>query len=65
MNLINLLITVIILGLVFYLFYWILSKVPLPAPFSVVAQVILGLIAVLVLLGLLFGQVNIPLLKLG
>jgi len=63
MNLINLLIAVIVLGLIFYLVYWVLSKIPLPAPFNVVAQVVLGLIAVVVLLGLLFGQVDIPVLR--
>jgi uncharacterized membrane protein YjjP (DUF1212 family) len=63
MNLINLLIAVIVLGLIFYLVYWVLSKIPLPAPFNVVAQVVLGLIAVVVLLGLLFGQVDLPVLR--
>jgi len=63
-SLIGLLVTVIILGLVFYVFYWLLSKIPLPEPFGVVAQVILGLIVVLVLLGLLFGHISIPVLRL-
>ena len=63
MNLINLLIAVIVLGLIFYLVYWVLSKIPLPAPFNVVAQVVLGLIAVVILLGLLFGQVDLPVLR--
>jgi hypothetical protein len=63
-SLISLLITVIIIGLVFYLVWWAISKIPLPDPFGVVVQVILALIAVLVLLGLLFGGVSIPHLKL-
>jgi hypothetical protein len=63
MDLIGLLVTVIILGLVFYVIYWLLGKIPLPEPFSVVAQVILGLIVVLVLLGLLFGHISIPTLR--
>jgi heme A synthase len=63
-NLVGLLITVIVLGLVFYVVYWLLSKIPLPEPFSVVAQVILGLIVVVVLLGLLFGGINVPVIRL-
>jgi len=63
MDLIGLLVTVIILGLVFYLLYWLLGQVPLPAPFKTVATVLLGLVAVLVLLSLLFGGISIPLLR--
>ncbi|HWI70178.1 MAG TPA: hypothetical protein VNS88_17735 [Nitrospiraceae bacterium] len=62
-GLVGLLVTVIILGLVFYLVYWVISKIPLPEPFGVVVQVILGIIALLVLLGLLFGGLNIPVLR--
>jgi len=63
MDLIYLLIAVIILGLVFYLLYWLIGQLPLPAPFRTVAIVILGLIAVLVLLGILFGGINLPRLR--
>ena len=63
-GIIGLLVTVIVLGLIFYVFYWLLSKIPLPEPFAVVAQVILGLIVVLVLLGLLFGHISVPVLRL-
>jgi hypothetical protein len=62
-SLIGLLVTVIVLGLVFYLLYWLLGQVPLPAPFKTVATVLLGLVAVLVLLSLLFGGISIPLLR--
>lgn len=64
-GLIGLLVTVIILGLVFYVLYWLLGVISpkLPAPFGVVAQVILALIVVVVLLGLLFGGISIPVLR--
>jgi len=62
MSLINLLIWVIILGLVFYVVYWALSHMPLPAPFAVVARVVLALIVVVVLLSLLFGGIQVPVL---
>lgn len=41
----SLLITVIVAGVIFYLIYWALSQIPLPAPFMVVARVILALVA--------------------
>lgn len=51
----GLLITVIIVGLIFWLLYWALSQIPLPAPFAVVARVILALVAIIFLIGLLTG----------
>ena len=64
MGLISLLVTIIVLGLVFYLLYWLVGQMPLPEPFRVVAIVILALAAVVVLLGLLFGHITVPVLQL-
>ncbi len=64
MDLIGLLVTVIILGLVFYLLFWLIGSIGLPEPFNKVAQVLVALVAVLLLLGLLFGGVSIPVLRL-
>jgi hypothetical protein len=63
-SMLSLLVTVIVLGVVFYLLYWLVSQIPLPAPFAVVAKVLLGLFAVLILLGLLFGWAPFPHLRL-
>lgn len=63
-GLLGLLVTIIILALVFYVIYWVIGQIPLPDPFGVVVRVILGLIAVLVLLGVLFGGISIPVLRL-
>ena len=63
MDLIGLLVTVIVLGLVFYLLWWLLGTIGLPEPFNKVAQVLIALIAVVLLLGLLFGGVQIPTLR--
>lgn len=60
MDLISLLVYVIVIGLVFYLLYWLLGQIPLPAPFKTVALVILALLAVLILLGALTGHVGLP-----
>jgi hypothetical protein len=60
MNLIGLLITVVILGLVFYVIWWLLGTIGLPEPFNKVVRVLLALIAVVILLSLLFGGISIP-----
>lgn len=64
MSLISLLVTVLVLGLVFWLVYWIIGQIPMPQPFRVVALAIIGLIAVLLLLSLLFGGVTLPVFSL-
>ena len=63
MDLISLLVTVIVLGLVFYLLYWLVGQVPMPEPFKVVATVLLALVAVIILLSILFGGVNVPVFR--
>jgi hypothetical protein len=57
---INLLITIIILGVIAYLVFWALGRIGLPEPFNKIALVILVLIVVIVLLRLL-----LPLLDAG
>ena len=64
MVLIELLVVVLILGLVFALLYWLIGQFPLPAPFAMVAKAVLALIAVLILLGMLFGGVSVPVVRL-
>ncbi len=54
-GLIGLLITVIVIGLVCYLLWWLIGYIGLPAPFDKVARVIVALIAVIVLLDIVFG----------
>jgi Zn-dependent protease with chaperone function len=64
MDLISLLVTVVVLGLIFWLFWWLIGAVGLPEPFNKVATVLIALIAVLVLLSVLFGGLTIPTLRL-
>jgi hypothetical protein len=52
---IELLITLVIAGLVFYLLFWFIGYIGLPAPFDKVARVIIALIALVFLLNLLSG----------
>lgn len=60
MALVNILITILILGLVFGLVWWVLGQIPLPPPFMLAAQVVLGIIMVILLLSMLFGGINVP-----
>jgi hypothetical protein len=60
MDLIGLLVTIVVLALVFYLIYWIIGQIPMPEPFKTVVLVVVGLIAVILLLSILFGGVSIP-----
>ena len=59
-ELVHLLIWVLVLGLVFYLAYWVIGLIPLPEPFGVVARVILGIIALLVLISVLLPIAGSP-----
>ena len=54
MSLFGLLIVIIVLGLI----YWLLTLLPLPAPFKTVALVIFIIICILVLLGMI-GVVHV------
>jgi hypothetical protein len=65
MTLISLLVYVIVLGLVFYLLYWLIGQIPLPEPFRVVATVLLALAAVVMLLGVVFGGVSLPAIRIA
>jgi heme A synthase len=65
MDLISLLVTVVVLGLVFWLLWWLIGVIGLPEPFNKVATVLIALIAVVILLGIVFGGVNLPTLRIG
>jgi heme A synthase len=59
----SILVTLLILALVCGVIYWIITMLPVPAPFKNVAIVILLLIFVIYLLGLLFGYAGVPRLQ--
>lgn len=54
---ISLLITLLIYCLFLYLVWWILTLLPLPAPFEKVKQVVFAILCLLVLLSLVTGLV--------
>jgi hypothetical protein len=59
MDLLGLLITLVILGLIFAVLWWGVTKLTplLPPPFGVVIQVIFVLVVVVVLISLLLGHI--------
>lgn len=60
----SLLLSILILALCAGLFFWAISLLPLPAPFAQVVQVVAILIFIVILLGMLFGGINLPRLRL-
>ena len=58
--LISLLITLLIYALIFGLIFWVLTLIPLPAPWNMVIRAVLGLIAVIVIIELLLPMAGHP-----
>ena len=57
MDLIGLLVYLVVAALIFYLIYWLIGQMPVPEPFRTVILAVMGLIAVIFLIGLLTGYV--------
>jgi hypothetical protein len=62
-SLLSVLITLVIVGLIFWLLWWFIGYVGLPEPFNKVAKVIIGLIALIFLINLLLGFSGHPLIR--
>lgn len=62
-GLLGLLVTLVLAGLVFWLIWWFIGYVALPEPFNKVARVIIGLVALIFLLNLLFGMGGHPIFR--
>lgn len=56
-TLITLVIYIVVIGLLFWLVHWVLSQVPLPEPFAMIARVVLAIAAFLIVAYLLLGLV--------
>ena len=65
MSIVGLLVYILVLILVLGLVYWILQQLPIPEPFGMIVKVVIGLIAVVLLLSILFGGINVPTLRLN
>lgn len=57
---IELLITLLIVLLVFGVLFYCIQLIPLPHPFALIAQLILGVILILVLLSYLLPMLHMP-----
>lgn len=55
MSVIALIVTLVLMGLVFWLVLWFVDYVGLPEPFNKVIKVIVGLVILLYLLGVILG----------
>lgn len=60
-SVIHSLLYIIVIGIVFYLLFWLIGYVGLPEPFNKVARVILGVAAVIILINVLLSMVGHPL----
>lgn len=58
----SLLITLIVYLLIIAILYWIVTRIPVPAPFTWIRDVIFGIVALLLVLSLFGGK---PLIKIG
>lgn len=59
----GLLVTLVIAGLIFWLIWWFLGFIGLPEPFNKVAQVIVGLVALVFLIDILLRVGGHPLFR--
>ncbi len=62
-SLLSLIVTLVIVGLIFYLCFWAVGAIGLPEPFNKIIIALIVLAAVVYLIGILTGQV--PAIKLG
>lgn len=62
-SLLSLLVTLVIVGLIFWLVLWFVDYIALPEPFNKVAKVIIGIAALVFLVNLLLGLTGHPLLR--
>ena len=61
MDLLSLLVSILVIGLVCWLILYVIDQIPLPAPFHQVARVIVIVIAVILLIRLLLGLTGVHL----
>lgn len=58
MAVVNLLVTLVLVGLIFAIIWWAISKIPVPEPFSWVITAVFALAVVIVLVSLLTGGLD-------
>lgn len=61
MDLISLLVTILVLGLIIWLCLYVISIIPLPAPFGQVARIIVIVVGVIILIRILLTVTGVHL----
>jgi len=61
--LLSLLLTLVVVGLICYLLWWLIGFIGLPEPFNKVARVLIAVFAVIFLINLLLGFGGHPLIR--
>ncbi len=61
----GLLITLLIYACILAIVWWLVSTLPLPPPFRIIANVVIAIVAIIMLLSLLGGANGFPDLHLG
>ena len=59
-GLVSFLIYIVVVGLIFWLLWWLIAYVGLPEPFSKVAKIVLAVVAVIICINLLLGFAGHP-----
>lgn len=62
-SLVSFIIWLMVIGLVFYLLWWLVGYVGLPEPFNKIARVIIAVVAVLLLINVLLGMAGTPMIR--
>lgn len=57
-GLVNIVVYLIVIGLIFWLLWWLINYVGLPEPFRKIANVIMAILAVLAIIGVLLSVVG-------
>lgn len=60
MDLVSLLVTILVIGLVLWLLLYVVERLPLPAPFSQVARIIIIVIGIIMLIRVLMTVAGVP-----
>jgi heme A synthase len=55
---IAILLTIVFWGIIFYVLWWALARIALPEPFNKIATVLLVVATVVVLIGILNGEIH-------
>lgn len=62
-GLLNFVVYIMVVGLIFWLLWWLIAYVGLPEPFAKVAKIVLAVFAVLICINILLGMIGTPIIR--